>query len=239
MISNPLYLLLIPDMPYSPFLESAFSLRSFSMMRPEKHRIARHATLRLLPFVALVAGLAASELSLGYWLNPLSCQSCVQKMLLEVFFPKLKAYLDTHEISLINYLSNGKILAVFWSFGMVTLFFTLRSLVRAFSLKASLGRIMDRSRSFEGSIENPRLASALKKYRVGIWVSYEIRSPMALQSRQIVLPGEMVKRVSQGVSQGELEAVVAHELEHIRCKEGWVRFGLELLALLLLAGADK
>lgn len=212
MISN-LYIListligsLITFLTFSVLLEIFFTLANI-----KKGRV--RSILRLLPSVSVFLDLIYNSYNAGYWLNPLNCSSCVQKIILSLFFPDLKSYLYSHEISLISYLgwetSHTLASIIFLVFFSVLFYSVFRTLFTAF-LNARTLKMM-RINHCPRPIENPLLVEALQKHNVKIYVSEDVSIPMATYSRTIILPQKSIEMLPKH----EFEAIVAHELEHI------------------------
>lgn len=86
-------------------------------------------------------------------------------------------------------------------------------------------QLLGNSTSCLRPISNLKLLAALSKTRTHVYQSAEIHIPLATASGAIVLP----KRMVQQLSQVEFEAVLAHELEHIKWRDAWVRMGCEVI----------
>lgn len=154
------------------------------------------AFLRLLPFVALLIDPFFTKWSIGNWINPLSCDSCIQSLMLHIFSPELKGYLSENEISLINYLGGelygGGLFFAFLVF--ISAFFVVRRLVLEWYLIKSV-QVVD--------------------------------VPIA-HTFGIVIPEHIVAKCTKE----ELNAIQAHEQEHMRWKDPQVRLIVDLIAAL-------
>jgi Zn-dependent protease with chaperone function len=231
MISNPLYLLSMLSSPLLAFstiaLATEMALRIFSI---QGHRI--RSTLRLLPFLGLLVDVLFSKYSIAYWINPLSCASCVQNFFLTLFFPELKAYLTENQISLINYLGNTNehsfFSAIFILFAFTSLFFFVRKLLQLFYYAYFLQIIIKKGDPCDRMIQSERLESTLQRHNVKIYTSDLIEIPFALHSNVIVMPRNIIDILSQE----EFEAVIAHEWEHIKFRDTFVRPAYHLLSAL-------
>lgn len=190
------------------------------------------AYLRILPFISLAFDAMLSTLSIGYWLNPLNCSSCVQKLLLTLFFPDLKEYLYSNEISLLNYLGLGISHALFGVayilFWFITLYFVVRLLFDLFLVIKELQFMTMNEALSLRPVGNVLLAKALYKNNVKIFSSSTLAIPMATYSKTIFIPHQMILKLSQG----EYEAVVAHELEHIIWKDPLLRVFIQMISAL-------
>lgn len=189
--------------------------------RIKQHRI--RSNLRLLPFLSLIVDFIFQKLNIGNWLNPLSCDSCIQKFLLQLYFPELKVYLSTNEISLVRYLASQNLqefsLAIFVLFGSITAFFIIKRIYQTLFLNRLLSSITQNGVTCIRPIENIPLASLLNLKNIKILISDEIQIPMATNSKTIFIP----KKIVENFPQDEFETIVAHELEHIRWKDPLIR----------------
>lgn len=179
------------------FLSVAFAMEGmFFLFQVRNFRV--RSLLRLVPFAALLI-----DTQIGNWFNPLSCESCVQKLLLGAFFPDLQAYLNENEMSLIRYLSFEGI--SFWTtllmgaFYLVSFVLVARKVYQIVFWMRKLNQIKER-------------ASSHTVLNRTVWMSEEIRVPMA-SFKWILLPKKME------MEPDEWEAVVAHEAEHLKWKD--------------------
>ena len=231
MISNPFYSISILTSSFLAFfswlLVTTLIVKIFSI----KSYRAR-ATLRLIPFLGLVIDFIAGQYSIAYWINPLSCASCVQKFLLVVFYPELKAYLLQNQISLVHYLGvdyqHKLFSSLFITLVATSSFLCVRQLIRAFFLAFSINRLLKMSTVCQRPLKNSLLLKTLKKHDVEIYTSGEIAIPFASYNNRIVLPQMTVNSLSEA----EFEAVIAHELEHIKHLDPFVRLFYHSLAAL-------
>lgn len=188
------------------------------------------ALLRCLPFVSLAIDLLFNAFSIGYLFNPLNCRSCVQKLILFLFFPDLRSYLYAHEISLLEHLGEATSHTIFAGISIIltviTLFFVLRKVIEAIFDSRILRSMMRSGSLCSRPIENALLAKALQKNDVKIFVSNDVDIPLATYSNTIFIPSE----TEEHFSQEEFEAIIAHELEHIRWKDPLVRFFSQLIS---------
>lgn len=231
MISNPFFLLSIVFSSFFAFFTMAYIVElSIKIFRLKQYRI--RSMLRLFPFFSLVVDLLFNQYSIAYWLNPLNCASCVQKLFLGMFFPELKAYLLQNQISLMNHLSFAHhhifFAGVFIVVGGASLFFVLKKLVQAFFLMRLLHATTQRSVFYKASIASIHLKGQLLKHKTSIYLSDEIQIPLTVYPNSIIIP----KKTIEILSQEEIEAVIAHELEHIRYQDSLSRLLYHLVAAL-------
>ncbi len=230
MISNPLYLIsYIIGTLLAFFIAAAVVDALIFSMRIKNRRM--RAFLRLVPFASLLLDLFFNKLSMGSWLNPLICGSCVQNVLLQVFNPQLKTYLFANEISLMNYLAleyaSPIFSTIFFSFFSVTAASLTRKAAQTFMMIRRFRRLVQKAKISPRKIENPLLNSAIEKKNIRIYTSGEVFIPVA-SSHVIVLP----ERVVNEASQDEYETIIAHEFEHILWKDPLSRMFSELISAL-------
>jgi beta-lactamase regulating signal transducer with metallopeptidase domain len=229
MSSNPFFLISILINALVTFVTVVVVVESFLVIFKIKQGRVR-SILRFFPFLSLFLDLLWNSFSVGYWLNPLNCGSCVQKLLLTFFFPELKNYLYSNEISLLTYLgleiSHTVFSIAFVLFWIMTLYFTSRLLFEGFIL-AKVLRSMRKSEDIcSRSIKNILLAAALQKSNVTIFSSEKVTIPMATYPKTIFIPSEIVKEFTQE----EFETIVAHELEHVLWKDPTIRLFSQLIS---------
>jgi beta-lactamase regulating signal transducer with metallopeptidase domain len=135
------------------------------------------------------------------------------------FFPGLKSVLSEKQISLINYFKiegfDPIFSSIFIAFCLVTSFYLLRKIYHIFFIYKSLRKIEIEGVYYEGEIKNPVLKEALSKSGVRLMIHEELTMPMTAYKNLIYIPANL----DQTLSQEEFEAVIAHELEHIRNKD--------------------
>lgn len=195
-------------------------------------RISGHRTramLRILPFFYLILDRIFNHVSLINWLNPLSCDSCIQKFLL-LFSPSLNEYLRENNITLMRYLDSGyplfsKILLA--SFFLITFTLVLHQFLQIVFQMRFLRAIIQKSSICRRPICNARLASALSKSNITIVQNNDIQIPMATSFNKIVIP----TKIMETVSQDEFEAIIAHELAHINWKDPLSRLFIQFVSV--------
>lgn len=225
MMSNPFYLLSVVVGSLLAFFTATFVVEILvKFLGIKNHRI--RSILWLLPPLSLVF----NQYSLAYWINPLSCASCVQKLMLELFFPQLKAHLAENQISLIHYLGQNHQHSFFFvTFVALSLFFALRTIFQAVFSIRWLKSIVKNGVVCTRNIENAGLQSTLKKKNVKIYVSNAIKVPMAAAFPNVII---IPQKTLTLLTQAEFEAVIAHELEHIKTKDPLTRFVTHLIRTL-------
>ncbi len=217
MNDNPLWLVSFLIGAFLSFFSIAFIVEiAIALFQIKKHRI--RSLLRLLPMFSLTTDFFFSKLSTGNLLNPLHCESCIQKLFLH-FQPELKQYLAEHKIAWSRHLASQAPDALFTvfllSFIFISLIIFMRKIVQILSFNRSLYAWIKQGDPSQRKIENSSLLHAMKKLRVKILVSKTVRFPMAAYLRTILIP----KNLEEQLPQNEFEAVISHELEHLRWKD--------------------
>lgn len=217
MSDHPLWLVSFLISTSLAFFSSAFLVEiAIALFRIKKHRV--RSVLRLFPMFSLAIDFFLAKLSLGNLLNPLFCESCTQKLFLH-FAPELKRYLAEHQIAWSKYLAFQAPDSLFRGFLLVfsslSAIIFIRKTIQIISFHRSLQTLIERGDICQRRIENQSLSNALQKERVKILVSDEVQSPLAAYLRTILIP----KKIAEMLSQNEFEAVISHELEHLRWKD--------------------
>ncbi len=230
MISNPFFLLSLVLSSILAFFTMALVVEAFlKIFRCKNFRV--RASLRMLPFLSLIVDLVWNQYSISHWISPLSCASCVQKLMLEVFTPQVKSYLAENQTSLIQYLGadyeHTVFSGIFMVFAGISLFFVSKILLQSLFLIRSMHAKGRKSKISWDGILNYSLKNALKNSEVEIYFSSEAQVPLTVYPKTILLP-ENTQKV---LSQQELEAVVAHELGHIRSWDPITRLIMNAIAL--------
>lgn len=232
MSSNPFFLISILISAILAFSIVAFLVEIVLIVLikfPKANTGRVRVVLRTLPFISLFSDLIPSSFSLGHLFNPLNCTSCVQKVVLTLFFPDFKTYLYSNEISLLRYLGEGTSHTLFQVIGIslitMTLYFVGRKIYEVFAMTRLL-RAMERTCVLsQRPIENRLLGQALSKRCVKIYVSAELEVPLATYSKAIFIS----QLIEEDFPQDEFEAVLAHELEHIWWRDPLLRLFLQLI----------
>lgn len=204
---------------------SFFSLAFVIELVTFRIRKARvRSLLRLVPIANLFLDFFFSKLTTGNFLNPLQCESCIQKFLLS-FAPELKQYLSHHQMAWSRYLAGQlpNLSPLVFAFCFCSLFFLLRKIWQIVHCNQELRALLTHAKPFPLSIHNQSLRTLLQTKKVKIWVSDQIQSPMAIYLRTILFPQHLLS-----LPQEEREAILAHELEHLRWKDPLIKLGCQI-----------
>lgn len=125
-------------------------------------------------------------------INPLSCQHHIEELLIGLLPPGSVDLIPKKAVLII--------------FGAFTFFFLFRKGAELFSYPKMRGEEY-------GDLRNQSLKRALIKHRVTVRISHDVSVPCAAFPRTIFLPASLE------LTREEREAVIAHELEHLRWKD--------------------
>ncbi len=233
MSSNPFFLISLLISAIIAFSTVAIAVEITLAFLKNRLNGRTRSILRSLPFISLLTDLLSSSFSFSYLFNPLNCSSCIQKLILAVWFPDTKNYLDANEISLLRYLGEGIPHAGLYAIGAIglatiTIILLIKKAHQLYLTSQLLTELEKRSRLCCRPIENDLLSNAMMKEGIKVYVSPIIDSPLAAHSKLIFIPCV----IEETFSQQEFEAVLAHEVEHIRWKDSQVRLLLQLIATL-------
>ncbi len=229
MMPTPFYLLSVVASTLLAFFTAACAVEFAISFFPKcKHRF--RSLMRMLPLLAVPLDLVLRRFCISNWINPLSCSSCLHKFILEILCPPLSAI-----VSLINHLPL-KSLSDHWmgllssaaatTFLVMTLLLVLRKLLQMLISFWNLRRVANHAVPSERSIVNVKLNNALRKHKVEVLISQQALIPLATFSRKIYLPEALMLQLTQN----EFEAVLAHELEHLKWRDPTTRFFLRSIA---------
>lgn len=95
-----------------------------------------------------------------------------------------------------------------------------RKLYLLYLSKKDLKDILQTAMPFQVSVRNDQLKKALRKVQTEILISSQIEIPFAADPCYILIPEKLLNELSQD----ELEAVIAHELQHIKWMDPLLKF---------------
>ncbi|HEV8051983.1 MAG TPA: M56 family metallopeptidase [Parachlamydiaceae bacterium] len=217
------------------------------LFRVGQGRIA--ATLRMLPILKLPMDLFFYDFtkwSFSQGINPLNCEEGTRTLgitfgsptwVFDLLFLPVNSGIQltmsggwTFTIAdVIGYTINPFVLNVFVVLLMfITVWFLLRRLFSYYRCLTALDNLAKNSQPFDRKVRNSVLSSYLKKFGVQILTSPAVTgSPFVagLISSVIYIPDSL----SKNLSRKEYEAVLAHEIEHVRNKDGLVRLILDFI----------
>lgn len=179
--------------------------------------------LRLLPILKLPFDVILHSISHRtpfMNLNPFSCESYYQKFI----FRLMPLNMGGEESLHLSHWIDMQIPSAWLKLFMILFFaMTLGMMVfKIFKIVYSneyAAAILQNAVPCRRKITNTLLQHALAKTNARILISKEIDSPLAMQGRYILFP----KMLMNQLSQDEYEAVVAHELEHLRWRDHLIK----------------
>lgn len=197
------------------------------LLRVKSYRL--RACARMIPGVALLFMPLLQFLKIGQFLNPLSCDGWLQKLII-YFFPGMKNILTIPKEMVLNQYShfepfNSAISILFCLFITTTIIVFLGRVFQLCWTSYQLRRLIREAEEYSLPIQNPWLASQIKRHRVRVFVSDLIQIPMAIESRTILVSQAALELLKPD----EFESVVTHELAHLLAKDPWVRVFHQLL----------
>jgi beta-lactamase regulating signal transducer with metallopeptidase domain len=154
--------------------------------------------------------------------NPLSCEIYVFDLLAKIGLVKMMSGSDHLIIpqyiaaQLPKFVINSLTLAVV----LLTLGGIARKMYQLYLSRAYLKNILRSSSKCQRIILNLKLFAELKKRGASIFISSEITVPFATNSHAILIPQRLLDKLSQE----EFEAIISHELEHLRWKDPLIKF---------------
>lgn len=230
------------------FFTVAFLIEAIIFLfRIPQGRIA--ATLRMVPIFKLPIDLCLydfSRWSYAHGINPLNCEEGTRTLSVSVMFGWISEVHDrlflqtgiqltlpgnmTFTIAdILGYAMKSEVLNILALF-FITLSAVLigTRLIKYYQSIKSLNALTKTARSTCRKMHNSTLVSCQKKYGFQILTSpHHSGSPAVagLISSNVYFP----EKLSQTLSRKEYEAVLAHEIEHIRYKDSLVRFILDMI----------
>ncbi len=180
------------------------------------------AMLRCLPIIKLLLSLAfyEGEKSIFFDLNILSCKSYFKPFVRDfVFTPEQIEVMAANQIPLPQFLAMQ--FPVEWlqlfliTFAAVSIGLISYQGTQLLSAVRYLRKVCREASACKRKIQNSSLLRALEKMQADVLVSAAIRAPMAFGRKTILLPQVLMEQLSNK----EFEALLAHEVEHLRRKD--------------------
>lgn len=171
-----------------------------------------------LPFDMIVFALFDESFLINF--NPFSCEMYLQDFLLNLFPNSMKAELAPNQHLIIPaYLANLLPPLVLKLFIIVIISIAIILLttrfIKFFSNLNHFQTLLKTGIPCPRYIQNEKLNSQIKKLNVKIFISEKVHVPIAVNLHYIFFPSELIYKFSQE----EFEAVLSHELEHLRWKD--------------------
>lgn len=177
--------------------------------------ICRLLPVLKLPFDFLVFSLYGDSLFVN--LNPFSCEIYLKEFKETILHIDPSISLPQHVASYFKPI----FLKLFGlSVGVTSAFFIVKKFMRIVSSRRYMKKALASSTPCDRVISNKIIQDKINRLHVVILLSPEVQSPLAAGNRSILFPKDLVDELSQE----EFEAVIAHELEHLRWKDPVIRF---------------
>lgn len=208
------------------FIILSFLIVFFLWVLRVKNPRIRHLCLTLpiikLPFDFLVFTSFGDHLFINF--NPFSCEMYTQEL--------IKSILPTHfmtEIDGIERLIVPRYLATLIppilihifivGIGIITVAVTAFKIIQFLKCVAFFKKILRSASPCKRIIINEKLKTQTNKLKIRILTSNKVQSPFAANLKYILFPEYLMNELSQD----EFEAVLAHEIEHLRWKDPLVK----------------
>lgn len=195
-----------------------FLLFAFQIKNARIRYLCRMLCVIKLPFDLIMFSAYGENLFLNF--NPFSCEMYTQDFIISILPATIKADISPNDQLLIpQYLASLlppfllQIIIAVLSIATTILF--LRKAAHFFSYRSYLKHVLKASAHCQRKITHPKLKKTLKEANALVMISKEVRIPFAADNRYIIIP----ELLSEDLSQEEFEAVVSHELEHLRWKD--------------------
>lgn len=186
------------------------------------------AFIRVIPGMALLLMPFLNLFKIGRFLNPLSCDGWLQKLIVYFFSPMKNYFTHSKEI-VTQYVLVDPFISIVGAFiGLfvaITVVIFLGKIFQVFLSSVQLKLFIRKAKEYSQEIRNPWLISQLKQHRIRVLISDLITIPMAIGSRTILVSQTSLEQLQQG----ELESVIGHEVAHLIAKDPWMRLLHQLL----------
>lgn len=164
-------------------------------------------------------------------LNPLSCEVYVYQLgaqLFPLYFESTPV--DSSPLIIPHYLASQ--LPIHWLYGLNGFVITVALtgvVFKLYQLKIAhqyLQTVLGTAKPYLKHILNPLLEQDLEKKQARIGISSRIQIPCAIGSKYIILPQQNL----ESLSVQELEAVIAHELQHLHWRDPFLKWGCTIIS---------
>lgn len=190
-------------------------LKMFNIQHPRVRAVLRFLPILKLPIDLILYQMHKSNMLFN--LNPFSCENHLFKFLIKFFPANIAEYYKDCKTSTISSALATNIPAIWLkglliSFAIVSFIVICRKVFQFIIVKNYLNKVYASSKVINRTIYNKKLQDRLSSLQVVILTSPEVHTPFTAGSGRIFFPEGLSKQLSQE----EYEAVVAHELEHLR-----------------------
>lgn len=208
-----------------------FTLFLFQVNNCRIRYICRSIPILKLPFDLLVFTFCDENLFVNF--NPFSCELYLQDFILSILPGTISAEIAPNQQLIIPmYLANQIHPMIFYSIlaGIIAgaLGLLLLRLKQALSFSKFFRSVLQYSEECDRKIENPRLKHIVETLKIKILVSTLVEVPAAANLHYILFPKDLIEEISQE----EFEAILAHELEHLRWKDPVLKLANSIICAL-------
>lgn len=163
-------------------------------------------------------------------LNPFSCQIFAEEFMTKLLPTAIQSDTSTGEHLIIPryiamHLPNSIVQGIVFLTIVLSTTVVSRRIYEYFTFRRDLKQFLKTSHHCDRVIHNGKLQEMLKKMKAVILISTHVAIPFAADLHYIFFP----KDLSEELSQEEFEAVISHELEHLKWKDPLLKFFNSLL----------
>lgn len=197
-----------------------FFLSAFQVKNSRVRSICRMIPILKLPIDMLFFVLLGFADTFFVNLNPFSCEIYLQKLILSILPSSIQHELSALESFIVPKYISEQIPAMGLKVGialflMMSGILIFRKICHILQSKRGLAAMFNQSSPCLREIANQKLKSELANLNVVVLTSDQVTTPMAAYQHYIFVP----KLVVENFSQEEFDAVIAHELEHLKWKD--------------------
>jgi beta-lactamase regulating signal transducer with metallopeptidase domain len=199
-------------------LSIEFFLFGFKIYDPRIRYICRLLPILKLPFDLLVFEFFGESFFVN--LNPFSCEIYLQEFIVKLLPDAIKTDLEaSSHFILPKYLASQipSILlnTLIYSVVIISIIIVSRKIFLFMISRTYLKEVLSTASPCMRAISNLKLADILHQKNIVILTSDKVGIPFAANLHYILFPKNLIEELSQN----EFEAVVVHELEHLRWKD--------------------
>lgn len=182
--------------------------------------LCRSLPILKIPFDLLIFLFYGDSLFIN--LNPLSCEIYVQELIAS-FFPAYMPQATTEHLIIPQYIASQ--ISSLWLLALtivVVLGATagiIRKLFQFFHSRSYLKHVLQSSSPCSRRILNIPLQNTLQQLHAIVLISPDVEIPFAANSRYILFPQKLLNKLTQN----EFEAVISHEIEHLRWRDPFLK----------------
>lgn len=203
----------------------------FSIKNPRIRAFCRALPILKLPFDLIFYKIAIPGLLMN--INPFSCDKYTHDFFLGLLpshlFDNLHAsHAQTLTALITNYIPS--VLLQISLIGLMTLSIAVigRKILQFLSSTFILNQVCQHAIPCTRMVENPLLKENILHAKAFVLTSSQIQVPFAAHTRYIILPDQIITTLSQD----EFEAIIAHELEHLRWHDPILKFACSTICAL-------